>query len=918
MGASPRGNSRGSPRQESATNQLSIVMNVPPAPSRHERANPQQVAGMYRGAATPAPINATYSSISPALPKVHRRRQLVQNMERDRQSAQHTEAAQSARHLPSVPSLMFPSSRSSAPLVPSSVTSPVTSAAPAKSAHRVPIFDGDLAYVRRNVDLFAAVVNNDGASSEQAPPLAKPVRDLVLWEHFRRLRAATAADRFDGSTAVLEETLSAFETFLLHGLGCSERAVRDASITSVYSDHQPRPATSSTSSAAAKSHNMRHDRNDDDLVVEKELGILLYHVCKAGLLHDASSLSRSSPTGSGGGGGTMSNTLLSNEGADDDEVGLLLEGSVARGRVGDDMFASTRRRSSAATVIVSDPSIEIELCSSNVIQPSLNATVTSQQQNLPSWTLGGGQQQRQQQRLQRTPVGTTPTSPDTAVFDRTSGGDSAAAALLLQSSNTNPSTFYDTIRGKDLVQRHPTVQTFKRSLIHSLEDARSMRIAVDVLQQRLNIAQNTIENYQRAYHAITSGGIPMKKILKNGGAGSPGGLRSGRQSTIVGSGGVGIGDGNDSVLSRGRSPIEDSTVTAALRGISPHSQSIQSLHLGGGLQDDFSSPGILTRQTSATYSQASRKRPSSVHQQLMQQQTNSALAAAAISASSSVSAPTPLAVPAIHGGGARGESLKPVALGAAEKLIDELLAQNGTLIERVTDLAAEKATYTSRIVYLERQVEQLNQAVTALSASNFDLAHQYKSSLYRNHSTAAPPSSAFYFGGGGGSSKQHNNNDLGSSAISSEETPLYSPMLLDGRSAEVVAHQSTIEIMKLLGLPFTASPAANTSPGGAGSAHLFLRGDGGGVGAPFVRPHPPTAMAASTGAVFTLSMTAPPSAHPPPPSQPQPHHHFVSGGDALDAAPVSPLWKQNQPSSLTTSTNSGRRKSATFAIIETQ
>jgi hypothetical protein len=885
-----------------AMNQLSIVMNVPPAPSRHERAVPQTPAGTYRGASTPSTISC--STISPALPKVHRRRMLVHNNERDRHSAQHNEAAQSARHLPPVPSLMFPSSRpSTSSSAPAAVTmSSLSAAAAVKGAHRVAIFDGDLAYVRRNIDQYAAVVDNAsntrGGDAQEPPPLAKPVRDLVLWEHLRKLRSATAADRFDGSTAVLEETLAAFEIFLRHGLGCSESAISDASIVSVYSENQRNPTITTHSTEAT------NEGGAGEIFVEKDLAILLYHVCKAGLLHDSSAVLRQSPKG-------QVSTTITPYGEPDDEGLLPFESSAARGGVGGGGDTLTRRRSSVAAM-ATDPSIEVEFCSSNVIQVS-SPTIAQQQQYLPQWTLGG--------QVQQIPDAAHASGANAAAITAVEDDATLTSVALEHTTtasifrNTQPSTFYDTIRGRDLAQRHPTVQTFKRSLIRALDEAQSMRATVEVLHQRLQVAQTTIENYQRAYHAITSGGIPMKKILKNGAGVFSGSVRSGRPSTSL-AGTTNFAD--ESVMSRGRSPIEDSTMTAGLRDLSPHSQSVQSLNLGGGggLSQDLmmvlgagggyngaashNQPvDVFARQTSAaSYSQPSAKRRPSASAQHHQQGTTHQpqhhnIAATATSASSSVSAPTPLAVPTGHGdASSASRHLKPVALGAAEKLIDELLAQNGTLIQRVTDLAAEKATYTSRIVYLERQVEQLNQAVTSLSASNFDLAHQYKSSLYRNSSSGNASQAP---GTASGTSAGFMLRDItsGGNSAGGDDPPLFSPMLLDGRSAEMVAHQSTLEIMKLLGLPFPATTSPGGAVGSASAPSLLLAG--GGVVKP---PHPPP-----PASVFTVS------AHPP--SHPQ-HQHLLLGGDAADVAA-----HQQPSSSLNPPTTHVRRKSATFTI-ETQ
>lgn len=108
--------------------------------------------------------------------------------------------------------------------------------------------------------------------------------------------------------------------------------------------------------------------------------------------------------------------------------------------------------------------------------------------------------------------------------------------------------------------------------------------------------------------------------------------------------------------------------------------------------------------------------------------------------------------------------LKPIVQGAQERVLDDLLEQNKALLLRVANHASTLETYKAHLTYLEGRVAEYQAVFTSLVNSNFELSHRYKD------------------------------------AVNSQG--LYSPMLFDGRSAEMIALQSNVEIGRLLGTAF--------------------------------------------------------------------------------------------------------------------
>ena len=96
--------------------------------------------------------------------------------------------------------------------------------------------------------------------------------------------------------------------------------------------------------------------------------------------------------------------------------------------------------------------------------------------------------------------------------------------------------------------------------------------------------------------------------------------------------------------------------------------------------------------------------------------------------------------------------------------IDVVLRDNKQLHKRCRVQAEQLDVLRAQITQQERQLQMLEKAVTDVTMENYELSLQIKTLLGRG------------------------------------PTPQYSPMLLDGRSAEMIATQSNLEIAKLLGL----------------------------------------------------------------------------------------------------------------------
>lgn len=329
-----------------------------------------------------------------------------------------------------------------------------------------------------------------------------------------------------------------------------------------------------------------------------------------------------------------------------------------------------------------------------------------------------------------------------------------------------------------------SVKSYKRALLDCQADVRRLSNVVADLEVQLAAAHDMIAKYQRAYHVITTGG---KKIHLA--------ATSGRSSSI-------------SPLSRdecgSRSPSQDDFIEAA-RGnthtaplLTDAHDNVQGRHSFSAMLPRVAQQQVRSGETSVVASNIASPVVRSPEQSSFgapPQISKTSASRSRVPSTSATNNEQKLLRTSPPDAGGSGE-VKSVVQGATEVVIQELLSQNAALVTKVAEQSSSIGTLKDHVKYLERQVKELNAATAILVNNNFELSQQYKAVLH------------------GGSGAIHADGE-GGAAPSSKQ--FYSPMLLDGRSAEVLALQSNMDIMKLLGQP-DAPAAVSAAAGDWGAA----------------------------------------------------------------------------------------------------